>query len=77
VFQRCLALRAQTIGLMQVVVIDEDLGRSGASAAGRSGFAELVADVGLGKAGIIPALEVSGWPGRVPTGTSCCWICVR
>ena len=43
----------------QVVVVDEDLGRSGASAAGRSGFSELVADVGLGKAGIILALEVS------------------
>jgi len=43
----------------QVVVIDEDLGRSGASAAGRSGFSELVADVGLGSAGIILALEVS------------------
>ena len=43
----------------QVVVIDEDLGRSGASAAGRSGFSELVADVGLGKAGIILALECS------------------
>ena len=43
----------------QVVVVDEDLGRSGASAAGRSGFSELVADVGLGKAGIILALECS------------------
>jgi DNA invertase Pin-like site-specific DNA recombinase len=43
----------------QVVVIDEDLGRSGASAAGRSGFSELVADVGLGKTGIILVLEVS------------------
>jgi DNA invertase Pin-like site-specific DNA recombinase/predicted DNA-binding transcriptional regulator AlpA len=43
----------------QVVVIDEDLGRSGASAAGRAGFSNLVADVGLGKAGIILALEVS------------------
>jgi DNA invertase Pin-like site-specific DNA recombinase len=43
----------------QVVVIDEDLGRSGASAAGRSGFSELVADVGLGRAGIILVLEVS------------------
>jgi excisionase family DNA binding protein len=43
----------------QVVVIDEDLGRSGASAAGRPGFSDLVADVGLGKAGIILALEVS------------------
>jgi DNA invertase Pin-like site-specific DNA recombinase len=53
--------RAMALGwpAYQVVVIDEDLGRSGASAAGRSGFSELVADVGLGKAGIILALEVS------------------
>ena len=43
----------------QVVVVDEDLGRSGASAAGRSGFSELVADVGLGKAGIVLSLECS------------------
>jgi DNA invertase Pin-like site-specific DNA recombinase len=42
-----------------VVVIDEDLGRSGAGAAGRPGFSDLVAGVGLGKAGIILALEVS------------------
>jgi DNA invertase Pin-like site-specific DNA recombinase len=43
----------------QVVVIDEDLGRSGASAEGRDGFQRLVADVGLGKAGIVIGLEVS------------------
>ena len=43
----------------QVVVIDEDLGRSGASAEGRSGFARLVADVGMGKAGIVIGTEVS------------------
>ena len=42
-----------------VRVIDEDLGRSGASAAGRSGFAELAAQVGLGQVGIVLALEVS------------------
>ena len=56
-------LRQRAAGLgwpaHQVVVIDEDLGRSGATAAGRPGFSELVADVGLGKAGIILALEVS------------------
>jgi excisionase family DNA binding protein len=56
-------LRQRAVGLgwpaHQVVVIDEDLGRSGASTAGRAGFSELVADVGLGKAGIILALEVS------------------
>jgi DNA invertase Pin-like site-specific DNA recombinase len=43
----------------QVVVADEDLGRSGARAAGRPGFSELVGDVGLGKAGIVLALECS------------------
>jgi DNA invertase Pin-like site-specific DNA recombinase len=42
-----------------VWVIDEDLGVSGASAAGRSGFAELAAQVGLGEVGIVLALEVS------------------
>ena len=41
------------------MVVDEDLGRSGASTAGRGGFSGLVADVGLGRAGIILALEVS------------------
>ena len=43
----------------QVVVIDADLGRSGAQTAGRVGFKELVADVGLGKVGIVLGIEVS------------------
>src|SRR5919205_910995 len=43
----------------QVVVIDADLGRSGADSSGRTGFKELVADVGLGKVGIVLGLEVS------------------
>ena len=43
----------------QVVVIDEDLGRSGASSEGREGFQRLVADVGMGKAGIVIGTEVS------------------
>src|SRR3954465_1705860 len=42
-----------------VVVVDEDLGRSGASADGRLGFGELVAEVGLGQVGLILALETS------------------
>jgi excisionase family DNA binding protein len=42
-----------------VVVVDEDTGRSGSSAAGRLGFKELVADVGLGHVGVVLALEVS------------------
>ncbi|AQQ09885.1 hypothetical protein L21SP3_01705 [Sedimentisphaera cyanobacteriorum] len=42
-----------------VIVIDSDLGQSGASAKDREGFQKLVADVGMGKAGIVLGLEVS------------------
>ena len=42
-----------------IIVIDDDLGRSGSSTTGRTGFAKLVADVALKKAGIIFGLEVS------------------
>jgi Resolvase, N terminal domain len=56
-----LAGRARELGWAehQVVVVDDDLGRSGASAQGRKGFSDLVADVGLGKAGIVLSLECS------------------
>ena len=55
-----LAARAQALGWPSgaVRVIDDDLGVSGASTAGRSGFAELAAQVGLGQVGIVLALEV-------------------
>ena len=44
----------------QIVVIDSDQGQSGASSStDREGFQRLVADVGLGKAGIVLGLEVS------------------
>jgi DNA invertase Pin-like site-specific DNA recombinase len=43
----------------QIVVVDQDQGRSGASAAGRSGFQFLVAEVGLGRAGAVLSLEAS------------------
>jgi DNA invertase Pin-like site-specific DNA recombinase len=42
-----------------VRVVDDDLGISGSSTTGRSGFAELTAQVGLGQVGIVLALEVS------------------
>jgi DNA invertase Pin-like site-specific DNA recombinase len=56
-----LVARAVELGWPRVAVrvIDEDLGMSGASTAGRSGFAELAAQVGLGEVGIVLALEVS------------------
>jgi DNA invertase Pin-like site-specific DNA recombinase len=42
-----------------VVVIDSDLGQSGASAVDREGFQRLVTEVSLGRAGIVMGLEVS------------------
>lgn len=59
--QYALRRRALTLGWSEdrIVVIDEDQGRSGASTAEREGFQRLVADVGLGKAGIVMGLEVS------------------
>ena len=57
------ALRQRAIALGwpegHVVVIDSDLGRSGASAVDRAGFQTLVAEVGMGRAGIVLGLEVS------------------
>jgi DNA invertase Pin-like site-specific DNA recombinase len=43
----------------QVQVIDEDLAHSGTSAANRTGFQRLAADVSLGRVGAILSLEVS------------------
>ncbi len=43
----------------QVEVIDEDQGRSGASAEQRSGFQRLVAEVGLNHVGLVLGIEIS------------------
>src|ERR1700727_2883985 len=61
--QRQYALRDRAVALgwprERVIVIDSDLGRSGASAADREGFQRLVSEVGMGRAGIVLGLEVS------------------
>jgi DNA invertase Pin-like site-specific DNA recombinase len=61
--QRQYALRQRAIALgwevEQIVVIDTDQGQSGASATDREGFQRLVAEVGMGRAGIVLGLEVS------------------
>ena len=59
--QYALRDRARALGWKedQVVVVDVDLGKSGASSADREGFQQLVAQVSLGKAGIVLGLEVS------------------
>jgi DNA invertase Pin-like site-specific DNA recombinase/DNA-binding transcriptional regulator YiaG/UPF0716 family protein affecting phage T7 exclusion len=57
------ALRQKAVALgwpaEQVITIDSDQGQSGASAADREGFQRLVAEVGVGRAGIVLGLEVS------------------
>ena len=59
--QYALKRRALALGWAadQIVVIDDDLGLSGASAAERTGFQRIVADVGLGRVGMVMGLEVS------------------
>ncbi|MEE8307529.1 MAG: recombinase family protein, partial [Gammaproteobacteria bacterium] len=61
--KRQYALKQRAIALgwpaEQVIVIDCDQGQSGASAVDRKGFQKLVAEVGLGHAGIVLGLEVS------------------
>jgi excisionase family DNA binding protein len=56
-----LALQARELGWRedQVVVIDEDQGHSGASTHDRSGFGRIMSEVGLGKVGIVLAIEAS------------------
>lgn len=79
--QRQYALRQRAIALgwptERVHVIDCDLGQSGATAADREGFQQLVTEVGLGHAGIVLGLDASrrAWRVTRPTGIGC-WSCV-
>jgi len=61
--QRQYALRQRAVVLgwaaERIEIIDCDQGQSGASTGEREGFQKLVAEVGLGKAGIVMGLEVS------------------
>jgi DNA invertase Pin-like site-specific DNA recombinase len=61
--KRQYALRSRAVALGwpedKIQVVDSDLGESGASTAGREGFQKLVAEVGMGHAGIVMGLEVS------------------
>src|SRR5499425_1104939 len=61
--KRQYALRQKAVALGwpedRIIVLDSDLGQSGASAADREGFQRLVTEVSLGRAGIVLGLEVS------------------
>jgi DNA invertase Pin-like site-specific DNA recombinase len=53
--------KAQALGWSrdQIIVIDDDLGRSGSNAEGRPGFQRLVAEVGLDRVGLVLGIEMS------------------
>jgi DNA invertase Pin-like site-specific DNA recombinase len=61
--KRQYALRQRAVALGwpedRIIVLDNDLGQSGASAVDREGFQRLVTEVSLGRAGIVLGLEVS------------------
>ncbi len=59
--QYALKQRAVALGwqLDDIVVVDCDQGQSGASAADRQGFQQLVTEVSMGRAGVVLGLEVS------------------
>ncbi|MGH3529805.1 MAG: recombinase family protein, partial [Pseudonocardiaceae bacterium] len=54
-----LEAHARALGWQEVTIIDDDLGKSGASTAGRVGFQRLVASVSLGQVGAVFSLEAS------------------
>ena len=56
--QYALKGRAETLGWQNVVVIDDDLGRSGGGIA-RKGFERLLVAIGNGSAGAVLAIEAS------------------
>ena len=66
--QRGLVQRAVDLGWPkeQVVLVDEDLGRSAARTQQRTGFENMLGEVALGKVGLILSLEVS----RISRGNS-------
>ena len=77
--QRQYGLRNRAVALGwpidRIVVIDSDLGQSGASAADREGFPRLVTEVSLGRVGIVLGLEVSRLRATMPTGIDCSRLC--
>ena len=59
----------------RIVVIDEDQGKSGATAKTRSGFARLIAAVAQGEVGIVVALEVTRLSRNSPDWHHLLYLC--
>jgi DNA invertase Pin-like site-specific DNA recombinase len=51
--------RLAQLGWSAIEIVDEDLGRSAAGGTTRAGFERMVAEVCLGKVGVVAAREVS------------------
>src|SRR4051812_16326239 len=71
--QYALVERALQLGWARerIEVIDDDLGRSGASAVDRPGFQRLVAELGWVALGWCWVWRCRGWPAPAGTGISC------
>jgi DNA invertase Pin-like site-specific DNA recombinase len=54
-----MAERVRSLGWKEIEIVDEDQGRSATTTSGRSGFQRMVAEVALGKIGVVAAIEVS------------------
>ncbi len=57
--QLSLADRARTLGFQHIVVVDDDLGRTGSGLVDRPGFQRLVAEVCSGEVGAVFCAEAS------------------
>jgi len=57
--QLSLADRARALGFQRIVVVDEDLGRTGSGLVDRPGFQRLVAEVCSGEVGAVFCVEAS------------------
>lgn len=57
--QYALAERARELGFREVIVIDDDLGRSGSGLVDRPGFQRLVTEVCAGDVGAVFCIEAS------------------
>ena len=68
--------RARGLGFAQVVVIDEDLGRSGSGLQERPGFGRLLAAVCQGAVGAWWRWRLPVWPETTATGITW-WTCAR
>jgi DNA invertase Pin-like site-specific DNA recombinase len=57
--QYAMTQRIRNLGWQEASIIDEDLGRSASGEVERSGFQKMVAEVCLGRVGVVAAREVS------------------